>query len=192
MRVTRQREEYIPTWAWFAIALGLIMVVLIVWFAAASSREAAMQRYEKQQPAATAPSETKPQAMPSPTIPTPEGTMPQEGVTQEKREPVSVYIYERKEAPVRVIVVPEEEKGSVEREGYRAVDLPGEFSLYGLEWRASQGALMTGEALDLMDTGKRIEGHHVFISKDDVEPYDALYLETTEGSGKYIKFEHYR
>ncbi|MDO8587453.1 MAG: hypothetical protein Q7T82_10470 [Armatimonadota bacterium] len=183
MRTVYERRSYVPPWAWVAMALGALLVILIVWLVAASNRPIPEEQYGTQ----PAPSPTAPAPEVAPSAPvTPEVTPPAPSAPVEK--PVRVYIYERPQAAPRVIAVPQGAKEPQRSKGYESVDLPGQFTLSGRDWQAAAGALITDETLLLKDNGMRVEGHVVYVADNDDKPFDALYIETASGSGKYIKY----
>ena len=185
MRTVYERRSYIPPWAWVAIALGALLVVLLVWLVAASTRPSPEERYGTE----PTPSPVAPGMTPRPPVTTettPETVPPAPSAPEDKS--ARVYIYEKPQTPPRVVAVPEGVKEPQENKGYESVDLPGRFTLSGKEWQAAPGALIAEETIILKDSGMRVEGHAVYVSDDDRKPFDALYIETAPGSGKYIEY----
>jgi hypothetical protein len=163
---------------------------LVVWFVAAGTRE----RAEDQIATPTTPGYT-PETTPGvPPSGAPEATAPQDRVIEREREvvrerPVEVYIQERPRETPRVVVIPEGQSAPARDEGYRAVDLPGEFRLFNREWKASQGTVVTADDLDLVTADQQVEGNTIYVARGDSTPYDALYIEVMGGSRNYIRYE---
>lgn len=164
-------------WVWMVVTLGAIMLILVVWWAVAaqSDRQVVVTPEERApQPSVQPPAEQQPYPEQQPRV-------------IERERPVNIYI-EREERQPSVIIVPRGENPPEARERLRQVDLPATFSYQGRTWEPSNTAV-SGDEVDLLDTGASVDGNIVYAQRGDTPPYDHIYLETEPGSGIYIRYD---
>lgn len=170
-----QRRGPAP-WVWVLIVLAAILLIFIVWWiVAAQTKEETVVVPGPEQPV------TPPTPMPE--QPPPSAQAP---VIVEREQPVNIYV-ERNRPEPRVIIVPEGRQPPEAMERLRKVDLPDRFRYQGKVWEPSDEAFARG-VLDLRDTGASVDGNILYTEQDAVSPYDELYIETSPGSGIYLKY----
>jgi hypothetical protein len=157
------------------IVLAAILLIFIVWWiVAAQTKEETVVVPGPEQPV------TPPTPMPEPP---PSAQAP---VIVERERPVNIYV-ERNRPEPRVIIVPEGRQPPEAMERLRKVDLPDRFRYQGKVWEPSDEAFARG-VLDLRDTGASVNGNIIYTEQVAVSPYEELYIETSPGSGIYLKY----
>ena len=160
-------------WVWVLIVLAALILVFMIWWAVAA-----------QAPETTV---VVPEEQPQPPVVQPLLPPTQEQpVIIERERPVNIYI-EREQPNPRVIVIPQSQQPPEAKERLSLVNLPSRFRYQGRAWEPSDEAV-SGDTINLRDTGASINGNIVYAEQGTEPQYDALYLETKPGSGVYVKY----
>ena len=172
-------ERHIAPWIWVMIVLLAIILVFVIWWvvAAQSPRTVVIV------PGPSQPT-TPPTQQPSP----PSGTaQPPQPVVVQPQTPVNIYVQDRQPSP-KVIIVPRDQQPPPSAQGATQVTLPGAFKYQGKTWTASDEAI-TSSTAKLKDIGATVDGNPLYAGQGAEPPHDTLYLETSPGSGIFLKYE---
>jgi|GEM_PF-2854128 len=188
------RDERRNPWPWVAIIAGLLIFLAASWWiASASTRgdDIVLLDEEEEQPASRQP--TQP-GQPSTQQPSQQpGSRPatEEPTVTEQQPPVNIYVERTPERPEQrpvVVVVPRGDQPRATDGGQLSqVDVPAQFRYRGSSSEADDQAV-SPRSEDLTDTGASVDGHAIYVQRDDDPPYDAVYVETEPGSEVYVRY----
>ena len=177
--MVEEHERRVPPWVWVLIVLLALILVFVVWWVVAAQNPGTVVVV----PGPSQPT-TPPQTQPSqPTG----GTQPTQPVVVQPRSPVNIYINNKQPSP-EVYVVPKGQQLPSGAQNAQQVTLPGAFNYQGRTWSASDQAV-TSDTMKLKEIGVSVNGKPLYAAQDAKPPYDALYLETSSGSGVFLKYD---
>ena len=166
-------ERQIKTRLWAPVAVIVIVLVSAVWWAvAAQSRDHVT----------TAPGTAQPMTPPIERA----LLVREQPVVVQTTKPAEIYL-ERGTTPpvVHVVLKGRKTHGQVER--LSRVNLPAAFKYRDKTWVPS-GRAVTASDAKLMDIGVTVDGNLVYADQDARPPYKSFYLETSPGSGVFVRY----
>ena len=174
-----EHERRVAPWVWVLIVLLALILVFVVWWVVAAQNPGTVV-------IVPGPSQPTISPQPQPSQPTDE-TQPTQPVVVQPQPPVNIYINTDQPSP-QVFVVPRGQQRPNGAQNAQQVTLPGAFNYQERTWSASDQAV-TSDTMKLKEIGVSVNGKPLYAAQDAKPPYDALYLETSSGSGVFLKYD---
>jgi outer membrane biosynthesis protein TonB len=207
-----EHERRIAPWVWVLIVLLALILVFVVWWVVAAqnpgtvvvvpgpSQPTTTPQTQPSQPAGgTQPSQPAQPSQPSqPAKPQPaakpqqpaqpsQASQPKQPVVVQPQPPINIYVNNKQPAP-QVYIVPKGQQPPSGAQNAQQVTLPGAFNYQGRTWSPSNQAV-TSASTKLKEIGVSVNSKPIYAAQDAKPPYDALYLETSPGSGVFLKYD---